>query len=850
MTAMMTQYSDIKKKHEDCLLLFRLGDFYELFFDDALTASRELDIALTGRNYGEDERAPMCGVPYHAAEGYIARLVEKGYRVAVCDQMESPKPGSKGPVRREVVRIVTPGTITDVHMLEEGKNNYILCLHHMKKGCALSAADITTGTFYVTYFPLEDKEGEKRVIDEMAGFHPAEILVIEGFPYTAAIEESFAVKPIVLPSWTFGRDFTYKSLTAHFQTMHLEGFGLKENAPEVPAAGALLAYLQETQKGALVQITSLTPYTTSNFLILDKNTRQNLELTAPLRPWRKQNKKHTLLEVLDQTCTAMGARLLRSWVEMPLLDIGQIEQRLDAVEEWVHQAFLRAELRDSLKAVHDIERLMSRLAGRNGNGRDMAALRGSLSRLPWIKEKLQECKAPLNASMYKTFDDMGDICALLDKTLSEEPPLSLREGGLIKAGCNDELDQLLNAKENGTAWLAELEERERAATGIKSLKIRYNRVFGYYIEITRANLATVPEGYIRKQTLANSERYTTPELDKLAETILNADEKRIELEYALFESLRQEVIHNIERVQFMASLIASLDAIQSLGEVGDRNRYCKPMINDGDTVYIRAGRHPVLEQLSSFVPNDTHLDGEERRMAVITGPNMAGKSTYMRQVALITLMAQIGSFVPADEAMIGVVDRIFTRVGASDDLAGGQSTFMVEMTEVAHILHHATRKSLIVMDEIGRGTSTYDGLSIAWAVLEHIVDIGAKTLFATHYHELTVMEERLLGVRNFSFTMTEEKQFLRKLIRGGADKSYGIQVASLAGLPKAVLRRARKVLNTLERANTYINTADIEPHHAVFFDEEHYLQQSLISIDSFSANPEASDFLPPGEENP
>jgi DNA mismatch repair protein MutS len=475
---------------------------------------------------------------------------------------------------------------------------------------------------------------------------------------------------------------------------------------------------------------------------------------------------------------------------------------------------------------------MSRLAGTSGNGRDMAALRASLAYLPWIKEKLRECKAPLNTSMFNTFDDLRDLHALLDKALAEEPPLSLREGGLIKAGYHGGLDRLLDAKENGTAWLAELETRERAVSGIKNLKVRYNRVFGYYIEITKAQLSTVPESYIRKQTLANSERYTTPELDKLAESILTADEKRMELEYSLFGELRREVLGHIERVQFMASLIASLDVIQSLGEAADRNRYCKPMVNDGESIYIKAGRHPVLEQLSSFVPNDSHLDGDERRMAVITGPNMAGKSTYMRQVALITLMAQMGSFVPAGEAVIGVVDRIFTRVGASDDLASGQSTFMVEMTEVAHILHHATRRSLIVMDEIGRGTSTYDGLSIAWAVLEYIVNIGAKTLFATHYHELTVMEERLKGVCNFSFTMTEEKLFLRKLIRGGADRSYGIQVAALAGLPKPVLRRAGKVLTTLERANNYINTADIEPHHAFFFDEGHYLQQSLLEESS------------------
>jgi len=841
MTPMMSQYFEQKEKHADCLLLFRLGDFYELFFDDAITASRELDIALTGRDCGQAERAPMCGVPYHAAEGYIAQLVEKGYRVAVCEQMEAPKPGSKGPVRREVVRIITPGTITNTSMLDEDKNNYILCLHRTKKGCAVAAADITTGTFVVTYFSLEDMIGEeeKRIVDEMARFYPAEVLVNEGFSYASAIEGAFSIKPVVLPPWTFSVDFAYKSLTTHFHTLHLEGFGLMEGVPEIPAAGALLTYLQDTQKGALAQITAIKPYAPGKFLILDKNTRQNLELTTPLRPWRKTNKNYTLLNVLDHTCTAMGARLLRSWVELPLFEISAIEQRLNAVEEWANQAFLRVELRDSLKGIHDMERLIARLVGSNGNGRDMAALRASLTHLPYVKEKLRGTKASLNVSMYRTFDDLRDLYNLIDSALTDAPPLSVREGGLIRWGYNGELDQLLDVKENGTEWLAELEARERASTGIKNLKVRYNRVFGYYIEITKTHIASVPDNYIRKQTLANSERYTTSELDKLAETILLADEKRIELEYTLFEALRQKIIHNIERVQFVASLIAALDAIQSLGDVAEGNRYCKPIVNDGETLYIRAGRHPVLEQIDSFVPNDTHLDGDDRRMAVITGPNMAGKSTYMRQVALITLMAQIGSFVPADEAIIGIVDRIFTRVGASDDLASGQSTFMVEMTEVAHILHHATRRSLIVMDEIGRGTSTFDGLSIAWAVLEYIANeecIGAKTLFATHYHELTVMEERLSGVKNYSFTLGESKEedvlFLRKMVRGGADRSYGIQVARLAGLPVVVLRRARKVLETLEKANSFINTTDIEPPHAVFFDEALYEQQSLTEASS------------------
>lgn len=828
MTAMMQQYTTIKEKHKDCILLFRLGDFYEMFFEDALTASKDLGIALTGRNYGEEERAPMCGVPHHAVEGYIAQLIQKGHRVAICEQMEAPTPGSKTPVKREVVRVITPGTITDANMLDETKNNYIICVYNeskTKNSYTLAAADITTGAFVTTQFEIAD---QKSMIDEVAKFNPAEVLISETFPYPKA----FDVEPTILPAWSFGSDFAYKTLTTHFNTLHLEGFGIDGNSPQIQAAGALLAYLQETHKGALSQITAIKPMQDDGFLILDKNTRQNLELTSPLRPWLKSNKeskKQTLLGVLDSTCTAMGARLLRSWVEMPLTSVSKIEERLNAVEEWAGHAFLRAELRDSLKEVHDLERLMGRLAGANANARDMASLKVSLTHLPWIKEKLWETKAPLNTRMHKSFDDLRDIHTLIDNTLVDEPPVNLRDGGLIKTGINAELDELISVKENGEAWLKDLEEKERANTGIKSLKIKFNRVFGYFIDITKANLGTsLPDNYIRKQTLANSERYTTPELDKLAETILNADERKNVLEYTIFQSLLKQVVYNIERIQFMASMIATLDALQSLGDVADKSHYCKPQINDGDTIHIKAGRHPVIEQTVSFVPNDTHLDGNKRRMAVITGPNMAGKSTYMRQVALITLMAQIGSFVPAQQAIIGVVDRLFTRVGASDDISGGQSTFMVEMTEVAHILHNATRKSLIIMDEIGRGTSTYDGLSIAWSVLEYIADeecIGAKTLFATHYHELTVMEERMKGVLNFSFALQEgddkdDAVFLRKLIRGGADKSYGIQVAKLAGLPQVVVRRASKVLKALEGVNSVINTDDIEPHHAVFFSEE------------------------------
>ncbi|MCL1988797.1 MAG: DNA mismatch repair protein MutS [Firmicutes bacterium] len=814
MTAMMQQYNDIKQKHADCLLLFRLGDFYELFFEDAITASSELDIALTGRSYGAAEKAPMCGVPYHSAETYISRLVEKGYRVAICEQMEAPKPNAKGPVRREVVRIITPGTITDSAMLDSKKNNYILCLYVLKKECSLAVADITTGEFYATTFPLEDGNEQKRILDELSRYAPVEIITDENFAYTKNVVQLLEIKPISLPNWIFNPEFAYKALTEHFQTMHLEAFGFTKNSTEILAAAALLNYLQDTQRNALNQITSIKAYSDLGFLILDRNTRQNLELTSPLRATSKRtNKRNTLLSVIDRTCTPAGARLLRNWIEMPLTDPQAINKRLDSVEEWINQSFLRIELRESLKKLHDMERLITRLIGANANARDMATLRNSLAVLPTIKENLSTCKIQLNQSMYQTFDDLHDVYSLINEILVDEPPLSIKEGGLIKKGYNFELDKLLDVKNNGYDWINNLELQERQNTGIRSLKIKYNRVFGYFIEVTKSNISAVPKHYIRKQTLSTGERYTTSELDKLAETILTADQKSVELEAEIFENLRQNIVQNIERVQFMARLLASLDVLQSLADIAENNNYCKPKVDNSDKITIIEGRHPVLEQYASFVPNDTNLNNKQERMAVITGPNMAGKSTYMRQVALIVLMAQIGSFVPAKSANIGTVDRIFTRVGASDDLAEGQSTFMVEMTEVAYILNHATQNSLIIMDEIGRGTSTYDGLSIAWSVLEYIESqIKAKTLFATHYHELIVMEERLECVRNYSFTMGEENIFLRKLIRGGADKSYGIQVAKLAGLPPAVLNRAEKVLTTLERDNSLINTSYVESY--------------------------------------
>ncbi|MCL1999380.1 MAG: DNA mismatch repair protein MutS [Turicibacter sp.] len=797
MTAMMEQYFSIKEQHREALLLFRLGDFYELFFEDAKTASRELDIALTGRSYGEAERAPMCGVPYHAADTYIARLVKKGYHVAICEQMGPPK--AKGLVDREVVRIITPGTITDTNMLEEGKNNYIVCLHcvkhQSKEFCTLSATDITTGNFIVTFF----LSTELRIVDEVARFYPAELLVAENFPFIATLENTFDIKPTTMPMWAFGHDFAYKSLTTHFKTMHLEAFGIEKNSPVIPVAGALFTYLKETQKNTLGQICKITLHEENNFLILDRVARQNLELTAPLRPWLGSKKTNTLLGVLDCACTATGARLLRTWIDAPLNDVNAINDRLNAVEEWVFNSFTRAELRDLLKNMHDMERIATKLLGTSANATDMNRLKDSLAVLPIVKSKLANATATINVKMHENFDEMQDIYNLIDRAILEDS--TSREGGVINPDYNSELNELIDMKKNGERWLAKLEEDERNITGIKSLKIRYNRVFGYFIEITKSNLNAVPINYVRKQTLAGSERYTTSELDLLAEQILTADEKRINLEQALFEDLRQKITAEIERIQFMAMLIASLDVLLALADVAERNMYIKPEVDDSGVINIKSGRHPVVEQIAPFVPNDTHLDTKKERISLITGPNMAGKSTYMRQVALIVIMAQIGSFVPAERAQIGVVDRIFTRIGASDDLAGGQSTFMVEMTEVAHILNNATSKSLIVMDEIGRGTSTYDGLSIAWSVLEYIEKfIKVKTLFATHYHELIAIEQNFPGILNYSFTLTDENEvvFLRKIVRGGADKSYGIQVAKLAGLPELVLTRAREVLKNLE----------------------------------------------------
>ena len=843
-TPMMQQYFAIKAQHQNDILMFRMGDFFEIFFDDAKLAASELNIALTGRDCGMPERAPMCGVPAHAVDGYIAKLVGRGHRVALCEQVEDPKL-AKGLVQREVVRVFTPGTMTDANFLDEGKHNYIIAIHSDKMQLGLAVADITTGLFMATAMPIGD---EQKLLDEIVRLAPAELILPENFNLTRVVESVAGLRATATPAWTYATTNAYKCLTDHFGTYNMEGFGLRENSAEVAVAGALLAYLQETQKKAIAQITALRRYTHDSHMQLDYASRRNLELTTSTRD---NTKKGSLLWVLDRTKTAMGARLLRDWVECPLANLDAITKRLDAVEEWLQMPIERSELREHLQHINDLERTMAKLTTRSASARDLVTLRESIRILPDIEQLLINTNAPINAEMRRTFDDLSDIFERIETTVNDTPPISIKEGGMIRHGFNAELDKLLHIKTNAQSYLAELEAREKEETGIANLKIRYNRVFGYYIEVTSSHLSKVPGRYIRKQTLANCERFFTEELKSLEETILGADEKIHALEFDLYDKLRRETVDQVARVQFAAHVLSTLDALQSLADTAERNQYVKPAINTGTGISIKEGRHPVVERLTgnSFVPNDTDMDGKNERLAIITGPNMAGKSTYMRQVALIVLMAQIGSFVPAEHAEIGIVDRIFTRVGASDDLATGQSTFMVEMTEVANILNNATPSSLVLLDEIGRGTSTFDGLSIAWAVLEYIADseiIGSKTLFATHYHELTQLEGKISGVSNYCFTAQESGKdivFLRKLIRGAAGQSYGIHVARLAGLPTVVLSHAETILQALNTAGIAKNTADLPTVSEIAATVDPYadigrkLADALTNIDIESITP-------------
>ncbi len=813
-TPMMQQYLETKKEYPDCILFYRLGDFYEMFFDDALTASKELEITLTGKNCGMEERAPMCGVPYHAVEGYLNKLVQKGYKVAICEQMEDPKL-TKGLVKREVVRIVTPGTNLDTNALDETKNNYIMCIVYTEDKYGISIADVTTGDYYMT-----EVDSERKLLDEISKFMPSEIICNESFYMSSVdlddLKNRLGITIYSLDSWYFGDDTAVSTLLEHFKVASLAGLGLDGYDCGVIAAGALLKYLYETQKTTLEHLTQIQPYSTNRFMVIDSSTRRNLELVETLR---EKQKRGSLLWVLDKTKTAMGARMLRSFIEQPLIEKEKIEERLDALEELNSHMITREELREYLNPVYDLERLIGKAVYQTANPRDLLAFKTSLKMLPPIKTLLGEFSSGLMKELDEQLDPLEDLWELIENSIDEEAPISLRDGGMIKAGYDEEIDRLRNAKTEGKNWLAKLEEQEREKTGIKNLRIKYNKVFGYYLEVTNSYKDLVPEYYTRKQTLTNAERYITPELKELEDVILGAEDKLTALEYDIFCSVRRQIADEVVRIQHTAKAVATLDVMASLAWVAERNNYCRPKINEKGVIDIKNGRHPVVEcmiQNDMFIANDTYLDNKSNRISIITGPNMAGKSTYMRQSALIVLMAQIGSFVPAESANIGIVDRIFTRVGASDDLASGQSTFMVEMTEVANILRNATSSSLLILDEIGRGTSTIDGLSIAWAVVEHISNpklLGAKTLFATHYHELTELEGKLDNVNNYCIAVKEKGDdivFLRKIVPGGADKSYGIQVAKLAGVPDIVINRAKEICEQLEQADLSNITRNLE----------------------------------------
>ena len=813
MSPMMQEYCKTKEEYKDCILFYRLGDFYEMFFDDALLVSKELELTLTGKDCGLEERAPMCGIPFHAADTYINRLIERGHKVAICEQVEDPKK-AKGLVKRAVIRVVTPGTTLDATSLDESKNNYLMSIVSIadRFGCAI--ADITTGDCFLTEVPNSQK-----LVDEINKFSPAEIICNDSFFMSGVdtddLKERLGICIFSLDAWYFDDDTCRKELREHFHVTNLEGLGISDYDSGIIAAGALFLYLKETQKTALSQMTTIRPYTAERYMLIDSSSRRNLELVETLR---EKQKRGSLLWVLDKTKTAMGARTLRSFVEQPLIDAEEINRRLEALEELNEKPMLRDEIREYLNPVYDLERLVSRISFKSANPRDMVAFASSLEMIPYIKQVLKDFQAPILKEIYEDMDSLEDITDLIKHAIVDEPPLAQKDGGIIREGFNEDVDKFRSARTDGKKWLTELETKERERTGIKSLKIKYNRVFGYALEVTNTFKELVPENYIRKQTLANAERYITEELKNLENMILGAEDKLYALEYELFSNVRDKVGQEVIRIQRTAKAIAGLDVFASLALVAERNHYVRPKVNEGGIIDIKGGRHPVVEQMidnDMFIANDTYLDNTKKRISIITGPNMAGKSTYMRQTALIVLMAQIGSFVPADKAVVGIVDRIFTRVGASDDLASGQSTFMVEMTEVANILRNATAKSLLILDEIGRGTSTFDGLAIAWAVIEHISNTklcGAKTLFATHYHELTELEGKLSGVTNYCIAVKEKGDdivFLRKIVKGGADKSYGIQVAKLAGVPDSVINRAKELVEELSDADITAAVKDL-----------------------------------------
>ena len=810
---MMQHYLDTKKQYSDCVLFYRLGDFYEMFFEDAEIVSRELELTLTGKDCGQEKRAPMSGIPYHAADSYIAKLIEKGYKVAICEQVEDPKQ-AKGIVKREVIRVVTPGTVIESNLLEEKKNNYIMAIYKSGLYFGISVCDISTGEFLSTQ--IVEHNNFARLLDEISRYSPAEIIVSEMMYNSKTeiekIKERFDTYISKEPEDSF--DGEYELLSGMYNIIDDKDKkieDLTEKKLAIYAINALLKYLEDTQKTSLDHINTIKIYNTTRYMALDINARRNLELTEKMRD---KSKKGTLLWVLDKTSTSMGGRLLRRWINDPLIDRAEINERLDAVEELKDSIILRGDVIEALKKVYDIERLAGKISYGNANGRDLISLKNSVKQLPDIKKILATTGSELLRNIYEELDTLDDIYEIIEKSIVDEPPITVKDGGVIKIGYDPEIDKLKLATTEGKKWILDLEAKERELTGIKGLKVGFNKVFGYFIEVTKSNLSMVPDRYVRKQTLANCERYITEDLKNLENQILGAEERVVTLEYNAFCEIRDSIEKQIQRIQKTANLVSILDAISSFAIVAEDMNYVKPEVDDGGIIDIKEGRHPVIEKMistSNFVPNDTYLDKNSNRLAIITGPNMAGKSTYMRQVALITLMAQIGSFVPASYAKIGVVDKIFTRVGASDDLSMGQSTFMVEMMEVATILKEATQNSLVILDEIGRGTSTYDGLSIAWAVAEYIADkekCGAKTLFATHYHELTELEEKIDGVKNYSIAVKEKGEdiiFLRKIVDGGTDESYGVHVARLAGVPQIVTKKANEILQSLERRNVLNN---------------------------------------------
>lgn len=819
LSPMMKQYFEIKEKNKDSILFFRLGDFYEMFFDDAKLASRELDLTLTGRDCGQKERAPMCGVPFHSCESYIARLVQKGYKVAICEQTEDPAK-AKGLVKRDIIRVITPGTVIESGMLDEGKNNFISSAFMANKKIGLSFCDISTGELFITEISGEDLQDQLQ--DQLISYNPREILIggeIVNFKTLPNfIKEKLSASVEMLTDDEFGYSICLDAMKNQFKENDVNS--IKDKKEMVSSVGALLSYLKVTQITGYERINTFEVYNENQYMNLDYNTRRNLELT---RTMMNKEKKGSLIWLLDKTKTAMGKRLLRYWLEHPLLNIGTILNRQSAIADLVDDTVQRLEITESLIGIFDIERLMTKIVYGNANARELRSLCGAFENLPQIKNLISKFDSSLMRKLTEDIDPLEDIHQLIDTAIEEEPPFSVREGGLIKEGYNEELDAVRSDMNNSTSLLAQIELEQKEKTGIPKLKVGYNRVFGYYIEVTNSYKDKVPEEYIRKQTLTNCERYITQELKDLEGRILGAKDRSFGMEYAIFYEIRKVVANNLDRIEKTAKAIATLDVLTSLANVASDNNYTRPEVNQSSKIILKDSRHPVVEALLSgapFVPNDVTLDNDSNRVAIITGPNMAGKSTYMRQVALIVLMAQMGSFVPASYAEIGVVDSIFTRVGASDDLASGQSTFMVEMNEVANIVKKATKNSLLILDEIGRGTSTYDGMSIARAVLEFVADkkkLGAKALFATHYHELTVMENLLDGVKNYNIAVKkrgDDITFLRRIIPGGADDSYGIEVAKLAGLPDWIIKRAKEILKelTFGKTDDKETFANISPH--------------------------------------